>query len=75
LLPLVEFAYNNTIKGSIHQTPFFANYGYHQSLISSTSIMCKIQQLETIQLSKIHTEIKDKLLEAQDQQKDNANKS
>jgi hypothetical protein len=27
------------------------------------------------QLSKIHTEMKDKLLEAQDQQKDNADKS
>jgi hypothetical protein len=29
LLPVVEFAYNNTFQESIHQTPFFANYGYH----------------------------------------------
>jgi hypothetical protein len=29
LLPVAEFAYNNTFQESIHQTPFFANYGYH----------------------------------------------
>jgi hypothetical protein len=29
LLPLAEFAYNNTIHASTKQTPFFANYGYH----------------------------------------------
>jgi len=29
LLPLVEFAYNNTIHSSSKQTPFFANYRQH----------------------------------------------
>jgi mannose-6-phosphate isomerase class I len=29
LLPVAEFAYNNTFQESIHQTSFFANYGYH----------------------------------------------
>jgi hypothetical protein len=29
LLPFAEFAYNNTIQGSIHLAPFFANYRYH----------------------------------------------
>jgi hypothetical protein len=29
LLPVIEFAYNNTFQKSIHQTPLFANYGYH----------------------------------------------
>jgi transposase InsO family protein len=29
LLPVVEFAYNNTFQESIHQTSFFTNYGYH----------------------------------------------
>ncbi len=29
LLPLAEFAYNNTLQGSTQQTPFFANYGHH----------------------------------------------
>jgi hypothetical protein len=29
LLLLAEFAYNNTIQGSIYQISFFANYRYH----------------------------------------------
>lgn len=29
LLPLAEFAYNNTVHSSTKVTPFFANYGYH----------------------------------------------
>ena len=32
LLPLVEFAYNNTPQDSIGMTPFFANKGYHPVL-------------------------------------------
>jgi len=29
LLPLAEFAYNNSIHSTTKQTPFFANYGFH----------------------------------------------
>lgn len=29
LLPMVEFAYNNTVHSAINTTPFFANYGFH----------------------------------------------
>jgi transposase InsO family protein len=29
LLPLAEFAYNNTLHSSTKQTPFFSNYGHH----------------------------------------------
>ena len=29
LLPLAEFAYNNTVHAATKKTPFFANYGYH----------------------------------------------
>jgi hypothetical protein len=29
LLPIAEFAYNNTVHASTKQTPFFANLGYH----------------------------------------------
>jgi hypothetical protein len=31
LLPLAEFAYNNTIMTTHGMTPFYANYGYHPS--------------------------------------------
>jgi len=29
LLPLAEFAYNNSVTNAQNMTPFFANYGYH----------------------------------------------
>src|SRR3954453_18286229 len=29
LLPLAEFAYNNSAHSSTNLTPFFANYGFH----------------------------------------------
>src|SRR5882724_3540456 len=32
LLPLAEFAYNNTPSGTTSITPFFANKGYHLNL-------------------------------------------
>ena len=35
LLPLAEFAYNNSVHASTHQTPFFASYGYHPSSVST----------------------------------------
>lgn len=31
-LPLVEFAYNNTLHASTQQTPFLSNYGFHPEL-------------------------------------------
>jgi hypothetical protein len=35
LLPLVEFAYNNSTHSTTQVTPFFANYGYHPSITVS----------------------------------------
>jgi hypothetical protein len=32
LLPLAEFAYNNSIHSSTRLTPFFASYGYHPDM-------------------------------------------
>ena len=32
LLPIAEFAYNNSYHSSIGMTPFFCNYGYHPRL-------------------------------------------
>lgn len=29
LLPMVEFAYNNSVHSAINTTPFFANYGFY----------------------------------------------
>ena len=32
LLPIAEFAYNNTKNANIGQTPFKLNYGYHPQM-------------------------------------------
>ena len=32
LLPLMEFAYNNTLSATMMVTPFYANKGYHPNL-------------------------------------------
>ena len=32
LLPLAEFAYNNTLSATTTVTPFYANKGYHLNL-------------------------------------------
>jgi hypothetical protein len=34
-LPIAEFAYNNHVHSSTHQTPFFANYGFHPTTPST----------------------------------------
>ena len=69
LLPLAEFAYNNAIQGSTQQTPFFANYGYHPKFDQFNFNKVENPTAEDLatRLSEIHTEMKDKLLEAQDQ--------
>jgi transposase InsO family protein len=71
LLPLAEFAYNNTFQGSTQQTPFFANYGYHPKFDQFYFNKVENQRARDLatRLSEIHTEMKDKLLEAQDRQR------
>jgi hypothetical protein len=69
--------YNNTIQGSTQQIPFFANYRYHLNFDQFD--LNKVENPATgdfaTWLSEIHTEMKKKLFEARDQQKDNADKS
>ena len=77
LLPLAEFAYNNTIQDSTKQTSFFANYGHHPRFDQfqlSTSKNLAIEDLAT-RLLEIQKDMKIKLLEAQECQKRNADKS
>jgi hypothetical protein len=68
LLPLAEFVYNNTIQGFTQQTPFVANYGYHPKFdqFDFNKVENPVAGDLTTQLSEIHTEMKDKFLEAQD---------
>jgi len=36
LLPLAEFAYNNTVQESTRMSPFFANYGFHPRFLAES---------------------------------------
>ena len=77
LLPLAEFAYNNTIQDSTKQMPFFANYGHYPRFDQfqlSTSKNPVAEDLAT-RLLKIQKDMKIKLLEAQERQKRNVDKS
>jgi transposase InsO family protein len=77
LLPVAEFAYSNTFQESIHQTSFFTNYGYHPRFDSLNLSLAKnpaMQDLVT-RLLEIHKDMKARLVEAQEWQKRNADKS
>ena len=77
LLPLAEFAYNNTIQDSTKQMPFFANSGHHPRFDQFQLCTSKNPAAEDLatQLLEIQKDMKTKLLEAQERQKRNADKS
>jgi hypothetical protein len=77
LLPLVEFAYNNTLHSSTKQTPFFSNYG-HQPQADPFEVKDvgspTTKDLAT-HLAAIHDELAFQLYEAQDRYKDYADRN
>ena len=77
LLELAEFAYNNIIQESIQQTPFFPNYDYHQRLdqLNFNFAMNPTAQDVATCLLEIHKKMKTRLIEAQEKQKQNTDKS
>src|SRR5258707_1019940 len=68
LLPLVEFAYNNAMNETTGVSLFFANKGYHPSIVaepdvqvSSTGAQCFILDLDDL-----HVELKQSIAKAQE---------
>ena len=68
LLPLVEFTYNNAMNEMTRVSLFFANKGYHPSLVvelniqvSSTGAQCFILDLDDL-----HVELKQSIVKAQE---------
>jgi hypothetical protein len=74
LLPLAEFAYNNTMHSSTKQTPFFANYGQHPRAdpFQVKHVGSPAAEEFTTYLAKIHQELTFQLQQAQDRYKDYA---
>jgi hypothetical protein len=72
LLPLAEFAYNNTLHSSTKQTPFFSNYGHHPWVdpFQVKDVGSPIVEDLAAYLAAIHDELAFQLYEAQDCYKD-----
>jgi hypothetical protein len=75
LLPLAEFAYNNSVHATPRLTPFFANYGYHpemhiklpkESLLSFRSKKAADERLGKLQAAR--NRLRESILEAQERQ-------
>jgi hypothetical protein len=75
LLPLAEFAYNNSVHATTRLTPFFANYGYNpemhfklpkESLPSSGSEKAADERLGKLQAAR--NRLRESILEAQERQ-------
>ena len=67
LLPLAEFAYNNSKQETIKHTPFFANYGYHPTYESIGHLIPQ----ENTNLSQLHDTLREEITLAQLRQKEN----
>uniref|UniRef100_A0A8C5P957 Gypsy retrotransposon integrase-like protein 1 n=1 Tax=Leptobrachium leishanense TaxID=445787 RepID=A0A8C5P957_9ANUR len=71
LLPAAEFAYNSSHHSSLNQSPFFASYGYHPSLLPDLPRTCQVPDINIhIQNLQRHFRLLRKhLLQAQRDQK------
>ena len=76
LLPITEFCYNNTQKGTTRITPFLANYGYHPRFLPDLGPR-KDKTLEVSEyvtaLRKLHEELRAEIKDAQMAQAEQAN--
>ena len=74
LLPLAEFAYNNTCHSSTRHTPFFANYGRHPKFDTFHYTMGKNPAVEDLahHLADLREELTTCLQEPQVRHKNNA---
>ena len=71
LLPLAEFAYNNAHQESIKTSPFFANYGFHPTLISIAHPVSQVPKADEYAnlIQEVQEEAKAAMLIAQDRHK------
>jgi hypothetical protein len=78
LLPVAEFCYNNTQAESTKVTPFFANYGYHPRFTPDLGTADKeVPEVSeyAAALTRLHTELRAEITQAQMAQAEQANKA
>jgi hypothetical protein len=62
LLPLAEFAYNNTAHLATQVTPFFANKGFNLKLeVSLTSVASEDAYRQSVDLKDLHQYLRDQI--------------
>ena len=68
LLPMAEFAYNNSTTSGNGMSPFYANYGFHLAAINpaSTEPLNPVSQAYTHWIHTVHNESRKGLEEAQE---------
>ena len=68
LLPLAEFAYNNTPSATTGVSPFFANKGYHPNLTihPERELASARARQFVVNLDELHQELKSVISEAQE---------
>jgi len=78
LLPIAEFCYNNTQAESTKVTPFFANYGYHPRFTPDLGMQDnEVPEVSeyAAALTRLHTELRAEMIQAQMAQAEQANKT
>ena len=76
LLPLAQFSYNNTLHSTTQTTPFFANQGWHPrfEITSPTQPVNPAAEARAQELHNLHKELIALLKQAQEQQKEQADR-
>ena len=76
MLPLAEFAYNNSTHSSTQVSPFFANYGYHPSISVTldTSVPSPDAHDFSKSISELHEYLRKEIRVAQEQDSLHANR-
>ncbi len=76
LLPMAEFAYNNTTNMMTGVSPFFANKGYHPEFTSDPQVKTSSAKAQVFvaDLECIQVELKENIAQAQERYQKNADK-
>src|SRR5258708_3042413 len=76
LLPMAEFAYNNTMNATTGVSPFFANKGYHPEFTADLQVETSLAKAQAFvaDLERIQAELKENIAQAQERYWKNADK-